>query len=138
VLFLSAIYVLLLSSLWIKLSDLLLAYGPSRADIPDPAGTYRQSGMIFVTLNSSGFALTLLSFSRTRSFSPVSRYLVPVFFGVLLSAIVTVLLLFFYDFVPYFGPLAVTTMGSFVFIAHLIVPGLLAGQLFRFPRPRLT
>jgi hypothetical protein len=136
--FLSVVYLILMSLLWKIISGWFLA-NVSPARVPNAQILIADFGNQFIYLNTITFAVSLFWLARTRMFAPVGRYLVPTVLGVGLSFVLGVILLILIGSLPSVGPLpGLPPSSAILFYADSIIPGIVVAQLFRFPRPRLV
>jgi hypothetical protein len=129
----AGLYLMLLFGLWGSLASSIVTH-LSAERVSEAAANLNLYGHQFIYLNAVAFTAGVLWVARTKSLSPASRYLVPTILAVGLTFVVAVMSLLLVRAIPGPGPLAFSSMGSLIYWADCVAPGLLAAQLFRFPR----
>jgi hypothetical protein len=127
------VYLMLLFGLWSGLASWIVTHLPANR-VSEAAANLNLYGHQFVYLNAIAFTAGVFWVARTKSLSPTSQYLAPTILAAGLTFVVALVTLLVVQAIPSPGPLAFSSIGSLIYWADCVVPGLIAAQLFRVPK----
>jgi hypothetical protein len=133
---LSIIYMLLVLLIWNHLAEWMISHASASKLSADNLNSLRQFRLLFVLGNSLAFAAALLWLARTRTFSPLGRYLIPTTLAVCITFVIA-LVVMIAEAIPSPGEFVATKAGILFYWMDSVIPGLLSAQLFRLPRHRV-
>ena len=131
---LSILYLLALILIWNGVSSWLVTSLQGEPKYANMSSVLKPFGIEFVSLNALGFASTALWLARSRSFAPFARYVVPLFIALYLTLPMTLIVTYVVALVVVALRAAGKQQAWMMTYLGSIIPGMIAGQLLRFPR----
>lgn len=131
---LSILYLFALMLIWNGVSNWLVTLLQGEPKYANISSVLKPLGIEFVTLNALGFASTSLWLARSRSFAPFARYVVPLFIALYLTLPITLIVTYVVALLVVALQAAGKQQAWMMTYLGSIIPGMIAGQLLRFPR----
>ena len=132
---LSMLYVIALILLWDGVGDWLVTMLEGEPKYARLVPQIQSLETEFATLSGLGFAATALWFARNRSFSPLAKYVVPLLIALWLTLPVIAIALYLVSWLVFLLQAAGKHEVWLMTYIPSVIPGIIGGQLLRFPRP---